>query len=99
MVVPAGRATNGPHAERGEAAKVFGRGGRSGEFDGDRGAVQRLAGKRGDVLDVKARAHLEAVFRGELLDEAAHFAGAYDCEWRAHEGAAPVARSWRTMRA
>src|SRR5271157_4317939 len=99
MAVPARGATDGVHSARGQPAKIFGRGVGSGEFDGDRGAVQRFTGKRGDILNFKARAHLEAVLRGELLDEAAHFAGADNGEWRAHKGAAPVVRSWRTMRA
>jgi hypothetical protein len=42
---------------------------------------------------------MEAELRGELLDEAAHFAVANDGERKAHAGAAPVVMSWRTMRA
>jgi len=42
-----------------------------GEFDGDRGAVQRLTGKRGNVRNVKTRAHLEAMVGSKLLHQAA----------------------------
>ena len=100
MSEPSGGADDAGNAEGGEAADILRGGVRSGKFEGDLRAAERVAGKTfgaGIIAAGEFRANFEAVFRGELLDEAAHFAVADNGETLIRHCAEPVARSRRSI--
>jgi len=99
VIVPASGAGDGADAESSQAAKIFGGGGRRGEFEGGRGPGERVDRERGNVGAGETGDDGETVLRREMFHEAAHFAVTDDGERDAHAGGAPVVRSWRTMRA
>ena len=99
---PAGRADDGIHAEHSKAPDIYRSRYRRRELHGDINAAQRFVRQALSAWIVAARkfrAHFEAVFRREPLDELAHFSVADDGEALTHACATPVARSCLTMRA
>src|ERR1700676_5346756 len=102
LLEPAGRAHDAVHAEHRETPDIYRRGYGCAEFHGGIDAAQRLVRQAlptGIVAAGKFRAHFESVLRVKPLEELADFSLADNGEALAHDCAAPVARSCRTMRA
>ncbi len=81
---PAGSAANRADAKRSEAAEIVGRGTGSCEFHGNVDAAHGFAAYRGImkiICSSEFGAHIEAVFRREMFDEAAHLSVTHE-SWR-----------------